>query len=130
MLNSFSVTGNLGGAPEFKTVGSNNTDLCTFSLAVSQYNGPNKESTTYWVECALWAGLSKFGQDLNTGDRVTVRGPLKVDRYTNSEGKDRTALKIDVREIHTPRRERGESSGERTKRRSTKKSTKKDKLPF
>ncbi len=129
MLNTIIVTGHLGGPPEFKQIGQKNTDLATFSIAVNQYNGPNKEDTTVWYDVNLWGGFSKFASDLQTGDRVTVLGTPKLDRWQDKDGGQRESWKIDAREIHVPKRQQGESGGTRTTQRSSR-SAKKDDMPF
>lgn len=140
MINSITITGHLGDAPEFRKVGSKDTDLAVFSVAHSQYNGPDSDPSTIWLRCNMWGGLSKWAGSLEKGDRVTVNGHLKLDEWETEDGEERSTFVIDVRSIHTPKKD--STGGERTKARSSssrssgkKKSSgrstkKKDGLPF
>lgn len=129
MINQVILTGHLGGDPEFRQVGANDTDLATFSLAVNNYN-PNGEDTTIWVKAQLWGGMSKWASDLGTGDRVTISGQLDINDWTNDNGEQRREVRVNVRGIHVPKRD--STSGERTRSKATRstRSKKKKKTPF
>lgn len=130
MINQAILTGHLGGEPEFRQVGE--TDLATFSVAVNVYRGRNKEDDTMWVRANLWGGMSRWAKGLETGDRVTIQGQLREDRWEADNGETRTQVVVDVRGIHTPKRDT--TSGERANRRSRsnggQKKSRKKKAPF
>jgi len=103
-MNTITLAGNLGSDPEIKDAGG--TRLAVLNLAVSQYEGPNKESTTGWWTVNLWAGMSKFADNLSKGDKVAVVGEVKIRKY-----KDKYYYDVNARQVFTPRRS---NSGSRT----------------
>lgn len=113
-INYIMLTGRLGGDPEFNKVGE--ADLAEFSLAVTQYRGPNRESDTGWWKCTLWGSRSKVAEYLSTGMKVTVIGKVMQDT-SEKDGQKRRWYKIDVMDLTLPDKP-SQTGGERIKSRA------------
>jgi len=77
MLNLF-IAGNVGKDAEHKTTG--NSELCSFSVAVSVGYGESKQ--TVWVDVTKWGkGAQGLAGILKTGSRVAVSGEMSMREY-------------------------------------------------
>ena len=97
------VRGRLGNDPELKTVGADNLELVTFSLA----HTPRSKKNGEWVDGDTnWYRVIKFGkqaetlaQTLKKGDEVIVIGTLKLNNYTDKNGVEKSQMEITVSEL-------------------------------
>lgn len=97
------VRGRLGNDPELKTVGADNLELVTFSLA----HTPRSKKDGEWVDGETnWYRVIKFGkqaetlaQTLRKGDEVIVIGTLKMNNYTDKNGVEKSQMEITVSEL-------------------------------
>lgn len=96
LLNSVVLTGRLGQDPTLRQVGKNMTDLCTFSLAVSDdVFDKNAERTTSWFNIQFWgSSAGRAASALRKGLRVGITGTLSVDEWTGRDGKKRNTVNI------------------------------------
>jgi single-strand DNA-binding protein len=84
MINTITVSGNLGRDVELKYVGEN--AVATFSLANARGYGDKKH--TNWINCVAWRGLGEIcAKYLSKGSRVTVTGELRIRSYEPHSGK-------------------------------------------
>lgn len=94
-LNSILLEGNLTRAPEIKNVGS--SKICTFSIATnrSYKKGDSWEKEVSYFDIETWSGLAeRCNSELEKGRGVRVVGRLKQERWKDSDGKDRSKIKI------------------------------------
>ena len=83
------LEGRIGKPPTMRT-GQSGKPWCSFSVAVG---GDDNGGAT-------WVGVSAFGSqaealaDLAAGARVYVEGRLKLETWTDGEGRERTGLKL------------------------------------
>ena len=97
------VRGRLGNDPELKTVGADNLQLVTFSLA----HTPRSKQNGQWVDGETnWYRVIKFGKGaeaiantVKKGDEVIVIGTLKMNTYTDKNGVEKTQMEITVSEL-------------------------------
>jgi single-strand DNA-binding protein len=116
-LNTVMIAGNLTRNPELRVVGAEKT-VANFSLAINRrFKGPDgelKEETTY-VDCEAWGRTAELvGQYLVKGSGCYVEGRLRLDNWTDKEGKNRSRLKVvtdQVQFLGRPRGEGGEGGG-------------------
>lgn len=94
------IEGRITKNAEMKSAG-NNT-LTTFSIA----NNQNYKKDGQWVEnsyffdCEIWRTFGEtMRQYLNKGQKITVVGQLIQNRWTDSEGKNRSTEKIRVKDL-------------------------------
>lgn len=101
-LNRWTGTGNVGGEPEFKDV--NGTDLATFSMAVSNYMGKDREDEVMWIDCNLWGARSNVASYIETGMKLTVSGKLKIRKFQDDNDNWKVFVNIDVDDLILPSR--------------------------
>lgn len=94
------MEGRLTRNAEIKSAG--NSTVTTFSIANNQNykKDGNWVDNTYFFECELWGPYGEtMRQYLNKGQKVIVTGQLVQNRWTDSDGKNRSADKIRVKEL-------------------------------
>ena len=111
--NKAMLMGNLGDAPEIRTLGSG-ARVAVLSLCTTRYwtgrDGQPKEKKN-WHRIEVWdsmKGTFEFVEDyLGKGDRIDVEGEIDYDSYEDEGGKRRWTTRIKPHEI----RAAGELSG-------------------
>lgn len=94
------MEGRLTRNAEMKSAGS--STVTTFSIANNQNykKDGNWIDNTYFFECEMWGPYGEtMRQYLNKGQKVIVTGQLVQNRWTDSDGKNRSADKIRVKEL-------------------------------
>ncbi len=85
-LNTMVLVGRVGGEPEIR-VFENGTVLAKISLAV---NRRGKDVPPDWFYVDFWGNPAKIvGDYVHKGDRIGVKGTLKIDRWKDKNGNDR-----------------------------------------
>lgn len=87
------IAGHIGQDAEVKAVGTGST-VTTFSVAVSEYAGKDKEKRTTWFRVELWdrEGIAPY---LTKGSKVTVSGRARCNEY-EKDGVKRQFWSIDA----------------------------------
>lgn len=96
-FNKITIVGNLGRDPELRYT-PQGTAVCNFSMATNEKrrdkNGEMQDITT-WFRITLWGrqaeNASKY---LQKGNPVYIEGRLKLDEWTDREGKQRYTLDV------------------------------------
>lgn len=96
-FNKVIIVGNLGKDPELRYT-SQGTPVCTFSLATNERrkdrNGELQDQTT-WFRVTMWERRAETAsQYLSKGMPVYVEGRLRVEEYTDRDGKQRHSLEV------------------------------------
>lgn len=110
------ISGNLGRDPELRYAQSG-TAVLKLSVAVSDRvkRGDEWAEETTWYDAAVFGkraeGLNKFG--LVKGDRVIVRGRVKLRQYEKRDGTAGASLEIMADDVEPIRAGRREDSGQR-----------------
>ena len=94
------IEGRLTRNAEMKSAG--NSTVTTFSIANNQSykKDGNWVDNAYFFECEIWGPFGEtMRQYLNKGQKVTVTGQLIQNRWTDPEGKNRSADKIRVKDL-------------------------------
>ena len=93
-MNIVLLTGNLGQAPEVRDT--KTTTVARFSLATNERfkdrDGERHERTD-WHRVVAFGALAKTLEQLQAGDKVTVRGKLRTNTYEKN-GEKRTAVEV------------------------------------
>lgn len=96
---SFTISGNVGSQPEVRFFESG-ASVCNFSLAVNRpgaKKGDGQEPD--WFRIEAWNDQAQSMADgLSKGQRVTVTGRIRSDKYTARNGEERTSLILRVDE--------------------------------
>ena len=90
-MNIVSITGRLTNDPELRRTQSG-TACCSFTLAVKR---PRVKDTTDFHDFVVWQqGAEYLCQYGHKGDIVAVSGSLQSRKWTDKEGKQRTAWEV------------------------------------
>jgi single-strand DNA-binding protein len=95
-LNSILIEGNLTKDPITKTT-PKGTTICTFSVASNRFyrEGADTEKEVSYFDIETWSKLAEScGKQLKKGRGVRIVGRLKQDRWTDTDGKPRSLVKI------------------------------------
>ncbi len=94
--------GNLGNAPEVKTI-ADNKKLAKFSMATNEtYKNEKGEKVTetYWHNIVVWGKLAGIAEKyLQKGSEVAIEGKLTNKSYTDKDGNKRYVTEIIANEI-------------------------------
>ena len=96
-MNDLTLFGRLTRDPEVRTT-PNGKNSTSFSLAVDRYVGkdaPANAQSADFIPCVIWGkrgeALARF---CKKGDRLLVKGELRIDMYTDKDGKRRSFTNV------------------------------------
>lgn len=94
------LVGNLTKRPEMSKVGG---DYVTrFTVAVDEsWKGRdgNPQTRTTYLPCEVWGKTAQNLAALDKGHKVMVRGQIRVDKYTDKDGINRTWWMVRARQV-------------------------------
>lgn len=101
-FNKIIIVGNLGRDPELRYT-PQGTAVCSFSVATSERKksaaGDQQEITT-WFRVTLWDKKAEVASKyLTKGSPVYIEGRLRVEEYTDRDGKPRQSLEVQATEM-------------------------------
>ena len=114
-FNKIILVGNLGRDPELRYT-PQGTPVCSFSLATNERRkdrntGENTDLTT-WFRVTLWGWQAETAsQYLTRGRPVYIEGRLRVEEYTDRDGKPRHSLEVNATDMQFIGGGRGEEGG-------------------
>jgi single-strand DNA-binding protein len=97
-FNKITLVGNLGADPELRYT-PQGTPVASFNLATNERRkdratGENNDITT-WFRVTLWGRQAEVAsQYLTRGKAVYIEGRLRVEEYTDRDGKPRHSLEV------------------------------------
>lgn len=96
-FNKIILVGNLGKDPELRYT-PQGTPVCTFSMATNEKRkdkgGEYRDNVT-WFRVTLWNKQAEAaGQYLSKGRPVYIEGRLRVEEWTDKDGKPRHTLEV------------------------------------
>jgi single-strand DNA-binding protein len=97
-FNKIILVGNLGRDPELRYT-PDGTPVCSFSLATNERRrdratGENNDVTT-WFRVTVWRRQAEVAsQYLTRGKSIYIEGRLRVEEYTDRDGKMRHSLEV------------------------------------
>lgn len=102
-FNKIILVGNLGRDPELRYT-PQGTPVCSFSVATSERRkdktGEMQDQTT-WFRVTLWGRQAEnASQYLTKGRQVYIEGRLRVEEWTDRDGKPRQSLEVHGTEMH------------------------------
>jgi single-strand DNA-binding protein len=96
MFNLVVLTGRLTADPELKYT-PNNTPVTSFSIAVSRRYKAGEQSEADFINIVAWRQTAEFVTKYFTkGSMIGIEGSIQTRRYTDKEGKNRTAFEVVV----------------------------------
>lgn len=101
-FNKVTIVGNLGRDPELKHT-PQGTAVCKFPVATSERRkggGGEMEETTTWFRVSVWGRQAELANEyLTKGRQVYIEGRLRLEEYTDREGKPRTSLEVNATDV-------------------------------
>jgi single-strand DNA-binding protein len=102
-FNKIILVGNLGRDPELRYT-AQGTPVCSFTMATNERrkdrNGEMQDHTT-WFRVTMWNRLAETAsQYLQKGKAVYIEGRLRVEEYTDRDGKPRHSLEVFGTDMH------------------------------
>ena len=107
-MNDCVFSGRLTKAPETSTTPSGKM-VSKFSVAVNRGFGDNK--TVSYPRFVAWEKQAEFISKLNKGDYVEIRCEFEEQKYTNTNGEQRTIVQFKVREVEAIKTNNAGASG-------------------
>jgi single-strand DNA-binding protein len=100
--NRVQLIGNLGGAPEVKTLDGGNK-LAKFSVATNEYftnKKGEKVNETQWHNVVVWGKLAGIAEQiLEKGSEVVVDGKIQTRNYVDKDGVKKYFTEIVANEL-------------------------------
>jgi single-strand DNA-binding protein len=101
-FNKITLVGNLGRDPELRYT-PQGTPVCSFSMATNERRkdrtGEMQDHTT-WFRVTLWGRQAETAaQYLTKGRPVYIEGRLRVEEYTDRDGKARYSLEVNATDM-------------------------------
>ena len=95
MLNVVVLMGRLTADPEVKTTASG-ISVCSFSVAVDRnYSSQTAERQTDFINIVAWRQTAEFiTKYFSKGSMIGIEGSIQTRKYTDKEGKNRTAFEV------------------------------------
>lgn len=102
-FNKIIVVGNLGRDPELRYTPQGNA-VCNFSVATSEKKrdkaGELQDITT-WFRVTTWNKQAETASKyLTKGSPIYIEGRLKVEEWTDRDGKNRYTLEVNATDLH------------------------------
>lgn len=96
-MNVLVITGNIGADAEVKEI---REDLfaVNFNVAVTK-NLRDGEKKTTWFKCIWFLKNPKVAEFLKKSNVVAIRGEAELEKYTGTDGVERTNLKCLVEDV-------------------------------
>ncbi len=112
-FNKIILVGNLGRDPELRYT-TQGTPVCSFSLATNEKRkdktGEAQDITT-WFRVTLWGRQAETAsQYLTKGRPVYIEGRLRVEEWTDRDGKQRHTLEVNATDMQFIGGGRGEEA--------------------
>ncbi|MBL7700958.1 MAG: single-stranded DNA-binding protein [Ferruginibacter sp.] len=102
LKNKVQLIGNLGNAPEVKTIESGKK-LARFSLATSEsYRNAHGEKVkeTTWHNLVAWGKVAELAEKyLTKGKEIAIEGKLINRSYTDKDGNKKYVTEVEVNEL-------------------------------
>ena len=94
MFNLVVLTGRLTADPELKYT-PNNIPVTSFSIAVSRPYKSGGESQADFINIVAWRQRAEFiTKYFSKGSMIGIEGSIQTRRYTDKDGKNRTAFEV------------------------------------
>lgn len=103
LKNKVQLIGNVGNAPEIKTIQESGKKMARFSIATNEIyrnmRGEKVKETT-WHSCVAWGKIAEIIEKYITkGSELAIEGKLINRSYTDKEGTKKYISEIEVNEL-------------------------------
>lgn len=110
MFNLVVLTGRLTHDPELKYT-PNNVPVTSFSIAVERRHKQGEERQSDFINIVAWRSSAEFvSKYFQKGSMIGIEGAIQTRKYTDKEGKNRTAFEVVANNIQfvEPKRDRND----------------------
>ncbi len=101
-FNKIIIVGNLGKDPELRYT-PQGTAVCNFSVATNEKKrdkGGDVQDVTTWFKVTLWDKRAETASKyLTKGSSIYIEGRLKVEEWTDRDGKGRYTLEVQATDM-------------------------------
>lgn len=102
-FNKIIIVGNLGKDPELRYTPQGNA-VCSFTMATNERrksaSGEMQDQTT-WFRVTLWDKKAETASKyLQKGQQVYIEGKLRIEEWTDRDGKVRQSLEVTATDMH------------------------------
>ena len=113
-MNKVFLSGRITQDIELKTTTNSGKSVISFSLAVRRsFKNANGEYDTDFINCVCWgAAAETIAKHFRKGDGITVDGEIRMRKYSDKDGNNRTAFEINVNGFEFPISRKGSQSSE------------------
>lgn len=100
-MNSIILVGRLTRNPDIKYIGENRIPVANFTLAVDRNNKKDsKYKTADFINIQAWREATDISiNKLKKGSLVSITGSLRIDEFTNKEGKKQYITRVNTSNI-------------------------------
>ncbi len=101
-FNKIILVGNLGRDPELRYT-PQGTPVCSFTMATNEKRkgaGGDQQDITTWFRVTIWGQRAEVASKyLTKGSPVYIEGRLRMEEYTDRDGKQRQSLEVQATEM-------------------------------
>ena len=103
MLNNVSLVGRLTKDPEIRIIGSEETKVCNFTVAVNRsFKDANGERQADFIQCQVWKQKAEFVSTyLKKGNLVSVTGEIHTRTYEKEDKTTAYVTEINVNQVES-----------------------------
>lgn len=103
MLNNVSLVGRLTKDPEVRTIGTEGTSVCNFTVAVNRpFKDADGEKVADFIQCQAWKKQAEFiGQYLVKGQLVAITGSIHTRTYEKADQSTAYVTEVNVDQIQS-----------------------------
>ncbi len=112
-MNVVVLIGRLTDNPELRHTNSN-IAVTRFSIAVDRAYRSGEERQTDFINIVAWRQTAEFiTRYFKKGQRIGIEGSLRMNRYTDKDGNNRTSYEVVANNVHfvENKRDSGDASG-------------------
>ena len=103
MLNNVSLVGRLTKDPEVRSIGTDGTKVCNFTVAVNRpFKDENGDKVADFIQCQAWKKQAEFiGNYLVKGQLVSITGSIHTRTYEKADQSTAYVTEINVDQIQS-----------------------------
>jgi len=103
MLNNVSLVGRITKDPEVRTIGSEGTAVCNFTIAVNRpFKDENGENVADFIQCQAWKKQAEFmGNYIVKGQLIALTGSIHTRTYEKADQTTAYVTEVNVDQIQS-----------------------------
>lgn len=103
MLNNVSIVGRITKDPEVRTIGSEGTAVCNFTIAVNRpFKDENGDQVADFIQCQAWKKQAEFmGNYIVKGQLIAITGSIHTRTYEKADQTTAYVTEVNVDQIQS-----------------------------